>query len=201
MALDVQGTDYLKLPVGTTAQRPAVPATGMTRQNSTTGLPEWYDTVSSSWIAFNNPISSGAPAFSASMSTTQSLTTSTYTLIPFDTKTGGINFDTNSNFNTSNSRFTPTVAGYYQINISYFVNAGSGQVYLLIYKNGAASGIGIYLPNNATAGAIPAISGLLYCNGSTDYISAYIFQSSGGTLTGCGGTGNAQFSAAMIRSA
>ena len=39
MALDVQGTDYLKLPVGTTAQRPATPASGMIRQNSTTGNP------------------------------------------------------------------------------------------------------------------------------------------------------------------
>ena len=141
------------------------------------------------------------PAFSASMSATQSLTTGTYTLINFDTKTGGINFDTNSNFSTSTKTFTPTVAGYYQINISYFVNAGSGQVYLLIYKNGSASGIGIYFPNNSSAGAIPSVSGLLYLNGSTDYISAYIFQSSGGTLTGCGGPGNGQFSASMVRAA
>ena len=54
MALDVQGTDYLKLPVGTTAQRPAAPTTGMTRMNSTTGVPEWYDTVSGTWVQFIN---------------------------------------------------------------------------------------------------------------------------------------------------
>jgi hypothetical protein len=53
MSLDVQGTDFLKLPVGTTAQRPSVPASGMIRQNSTTGNPEWYDTASASWLTFS----------------------------------------------------------------------------------------------------------------------------------------------------
>ena len=59
MALDIQGTDYLKLPVGTTAQRPSVPASGMIRQNSTTGFPEWYDSASAAWIQFNQ-----GPAYS-----------------------------------------------------------------------------------------------------------------------------------------
>ena len=58
MALDIQGTDYLKLPVGTTAQRPAAPTTGMTRMNSTTGVPEWYDTVSGTWIQLINTLNS-----------------------------------------------------------------------------------------------------------------------------------------------
>jgi hypothetical protein len=55
MALDVQGVDYLKLPVGTTAQRPTIPASGMIRQNSTTGNPEWWDATSSQWRQFNQP--------------------------------------------------------------------------------------------------------------------------------------------------
>ena len=55
MALDIQGTDFLKLPVGTTAQRPATPASGMIRQNSTTGNPEWYDATTSSWLQFSQP--------------------------------------------------------------------------------------------------------------------------------------------------
>ena len=63
MALDVQGVDYLKLPVGTTAQRPAVPATGMTRQNSTTGVPEWYDSTSASWVQFSQQTSSSPNTF------------------------------------------------------------------------------------------------------------------------------------------
>ena len=46
-------TGSLKMPVGTTAQRPTG-ATGMIRMNSTTETPEWYDTVSSSWLTFGS---------------------------------------------------------------------------------------------------------------------------------------------------
>jgi hypothetical protein len=50
--LTSSGTGAWKMPVGTTAQRPSVPASGMIRQNSTTGNPEWYDTTSSQWLQF-----------------------------------------------------------------------------------------------------------------------------------------------------
>jgi hypothetical protein len=50
-------TGYMMMPVGTTAQRPGTPAAGMYRMNTTTGLPEWYDTTSSTWI----PFSEGTP--------------------------------------------------------------------------------------------------------------------------------------------
>jgi hypothetical protein len=49
------GTGAWKMPVGTTGQRPASPASGMIRQNSTTGNPEWYDATTSSWLGFSNP--------------------------------------------------------------------------------------------------------------------------------------------------
>lgn len=45
-------TGAATMPVGTTAQRPSTPAAGMFRLNSTTGEPEWYDTITSSWISF-----------------------------------------------------------------------------------------------------------------------------------------------------
>lgn len=45
-------TSASQLVVGTTAQRPATPASGMIRQNSTTGNPEWYDSVNSQWLQF-----------------------------------------------------------------------------------------------------------------------------------------------------
>ena len=45
-------TSALKIPVGTTDQRP-VGATGMIRMNTTTGKPEWYDTGSSAWVTFD----------------------------------------------------------------------------------------------------------------------------------------------------
>lgn len=49
MALELQTTDYLTYPVGTTAQRPGSLAAGMMRFNSTTGLMEYYN--GSAWIA------------------------------------------------------------------------------------------------------------------------------------------------------
>ena len=53
MAINVEGTDYVKLPVGTTAQRPVSPESGMMRFNTTTGFPEWYDIVLGQWVSFN----------------------------------------------------------------------------------------------------------------------------------------------------
>jgi hypothetical protein len=141
-----------------------------------------------------------APAFSATMSTTQTLSNGTYTLVNFDTKTGGNYFDTNSNFNTTTHLFTPTVAGYYQVNVSMFFSNAGGNVYLLIYKNSGAIGTS-YFANGVATGAVPSTSSICYCNGSTDTISVYAFQSSGASLSGNGGSGNAFFSAAMIRSA
>ena len=44
MALDMQGTDFLKLPSGTTAQRPAIPVAGMVRYNTDLGAMEKYTT-------------------------------------------------------------------------------------------------------------------------------------------------------------
>lgn len=55
MGIIDQGTDFLKLPVGTTAQRPSVPASGMIRMNSTTGDPEWYDAITATWKKFSQP--------------------------------------------------------------------------------------------------------------------------------------------------
>jgi hypothetical protein len=48
----VSGTGFLKLPSGTTAQRPTSNAAGYIRHNTTLGYPEWYDANYGSWIAF-----------------------------------------------------------------------------------------------------------------------------------------------------
>ena len=54
-----------------------------------------------------------APAFGVYMSGNQSIGSTGNSKVAFDTKT----FDTNNNYdNTTNYRFTPTVAGYYQVN-------------------------------------------------------------------------------------
>jgi hypothetical protein len=45
----IDSVDFIRLPVGTTAQRPASPVGGMIRYNSTTTNVEYYDAVNSVW--------------------------------------------------------------------------------------------------------------------------------------------------------
>lgn len=45
-------TGAATMPVGTTAQRPASPTSGMIRYNATLGYPEWYNPAYSSWVPF-----------------------------------------------------------------------------------------------------------------------------------------------------
>ena len=78
-----------------------------------------------------------APAFSVYLSANQTVTTTVVTKVSLNTKT----FDTNTNFDAStNYRFTPTVAGYYQFNASIYGGASGGSQTLQVvyfYKNGS----------------------------------------------------------------
>jgi len=57
-----QSTGALHIPVGTTAERPTG-ATGMFRMNSTTGEPEWYDTLSAAWVGSIGAVQATAKAY------------------------------------------------------------------------------------------------------------------------------------------
>ncbi len=50
-SLDIAGTGSIKIPAGTTAQRPSSPASGMIRLNTTTGKIEYYN---GSWIGIGS---------------------------------------------------------------------------------------------------------------------------------------------------
>src|SRR6056300_700866 len=65
---------------------------------------------------FNNNgyVATNAPAFAVGNSSDQSVSSSTNTKVILDNE----DFDTDNCFDASNSRFTPTVAGYYQINLT-----------------------------------------------------------------------------------
>jgi hypothetical protein len=137
-----------------------------------------------------------APAFSAYQSSSQSLTSSTWTKITFDTE----EFDTNSNF--ASSRFTPTVAGYYQIN--GVTNAGSYGAALTrsmvqIYKNGSGYKYGTDL-SPAGSNGVAIVSSLVYLNGSTDYVEIYGFITATSPATTSGGS-LVYFNGSMVRSA
>ena len=135
------------------------------------------------------------PTFSAYVSSGQSITGGVATKIQYQTK----EWDTASCYdNATNYRFTPTVAGYYQINASFNTNAAVSTAYAMIYKNGSIYRYGTYIPSPQN-GPIVTVSSIVYCNGSTDYIEIYGNTSVTGTTNT--GTSNNYFTAAMIRGA
>jgi hypothetical protein len=170
----------------------------ITNTNQTLTLPDATGTVLSTATA-GVPVN--GPAFSAYASGGQTISNATFTKVQFNNE----NFDTNSNFDsTTNYRFTPTIAGYYQINAvaSFGGGVAAFSAALTIYKNGSAySSGGLATPVSVTIGAITTGSSLIYCNGATDYIEVYVYQNSGAGLALQAGNSVCQFSGAMVRSA
>jgi len=112
------------------------------------------------------------PSFSAFLGSNQAVLTG-QTKITLNTEL----WDTNSNYdNATNYRFTPTVAGYYQVN--WYANT-TGSVSLLqcsIYLNGSNTAAGA----EPTTGNASQVAALIYMDGSTDYIEFYFFGGPGG---------------------
>jgi hypothetical protein len=110
------------------------------------------------------------PAFSAYQGTEQSVSSGVFTKIAFTVE----NFDTANCFDsTTNYRFTPNVAGYYQINLLVY-GSGTTMSYLqgAIYKNGVnISNTLSAAQSGANCNAMNSV--LVYMNGSTDYIEGY----------------------------
>lgn len=140
------------------------------------------------------------PACHVYLSADQSISNATLTKIAFDTKV----YDTATCFSTSTNRFTPTVAGYYQVCLGMDAsNSTSGitRVNINITKNGSQVFHG---PDFNAAGTLSQnMSGLVYCNGSTDYIEGYgaVTAVSGPKFTGGYGGIYTYLTAILVRSA
>ena len=143
-------------------------------------------------------LSAGGPAFSAYNSSSTTLNTTTWTKIGLQTEV----FDTNSNFDsTTNYRFTPTVAGYYQLNGAVSTNNPAGSLLCAIYKNGSQLYKGQVVPANSAIGTSVNVSGVAYFNGSTDYVELYGYQSNGSAQTTYANSYDTYFNGSMVRSA
>ena len=97
----------------------------------------------------------------------------------------------------ANSRFTPTVAGYYQLNATVRMDgAGAQEGMITIWKNGGEYHRG-WNASGTTSGSnflAMQVSALAYANGTSDYFEIYVQNSAGVnkdvTVAGQAGFGN-----------
>jgi hypothetical protein len=138
-------------------------------------------------------VSGNMPAFSAYQSSAQTLSTATFTKIQYQTE----EFDTASAYdNATNYRFTPQVAGYYQV-VGAVQFGSSTTCAVRIYKNGS----NFKQVFNSVVSSVSTGCGtaLIYMNGSTDYIEIFAYLGLGQALTADVTT--TFFQATMVRAA
>ena len=156
-------------------------------------------TTSGTILTTANTFGAGTgPAFSATASG-QTLTNNTWTKINVSSE----EFDTANCYNTSTYRFTPNVAGYYQINLRLNLDGGgsSGAAFAVtIWKNGSEYSVnfGASLAGGYNGSQVTEV---IYMNGTTDYVEPYALQNSGTSKSLVASSNTNRFSAAMIRSA
>jgi len=185
MPISTIGQNGLNAPLSLTS--PALGTPSSLVLTNATGLPQ---------AGLGTNVVGNGPVFSACASGSQALTQNTWNKVLFGTEI----FDTNSNF--ASSRFTPTVAGYYQFSAN--INFGSGNPVtdsrVSLYKNGSVyvSGTAIGATNsNGTP-----FTGLGYANGSTDYFEIYAYTGTASTtLYGDAGGPYTTFQGVLVRSA
>ena len=175
-----------------TLQEPAVAGSTVLDLPATSGT-----VLTSASPASDLPSSINGPAFSAYADTTQSVTNLSVTKVTLGTEI----FDTNNNF--ASSRFTPTVAGYYQINgtLRTGVSGTVTNAAVFIYKNGSSYARGAENSSGKGNNQL-VVSSIVYLNGSTDYVELYGFVE--GTSPSFNYNSNditSMFSGCLIRSA
>lgn len=146
-----------------------------------------------------------APAFSAYRNAQQLISNNTFTKLQANTE----EYDTANCYDSStNYRFTPTVAGYYQVNGNiYLGTSGSlnGTCLVSIYKNGSRFKDGTLMYGGGAVGTLcfTQVSALIYLNGSTDYVELYgLINATGSPFfeSTAGGTAT-YFQACLLRGA
>lgn len=137
--------------------------------------------------AFGGASPTNVPAFLVHRNgVDQSINAGGYTKVLYTTKT----FDTQNNFNTSTSRFTPAVAGRYIFHANGWCPPAT-RCSQNIYKNGGL------VTRGSVTGPVAAAVAILELNGSTDYVENYV-DSDSNTLSG--GSNHTFFSGSLLAS-
>jgi len=137
-------------------------------------------------------VSGNMPIFSAYNNNSQTFASNAYAQIQPNIE----DFDTAGCFNNTGSTvtlnglsvpawsFCPNVAGYYQVTSVVAMSAVTGVGFAAIYKNGS------FYVNNGTLGGVFAgqgpgfgCTGLVYLNGTGDYVSFYVYQTNSTATT------------------
>ena len=134
---------------------------------------------SSQKSTFAQQVAAKAPSFRAYMNAGQTFTTSTVTVGAFNTEV----WDSNSNYDTSTYRFTPTVAGYYHFTVQIFCGVSSGRVMVGFRKNGSSDTETFHIGSNLSGGVDYQSDALIQLNGSSDYVEAVFYQEQGSNVT------------------
>lgn len=129
----------------------------------------------------SNVVGNG-PCFSAYGNALQTAASGVPLKIAYNIET----IDTNTFYDNTNYRFLPAIAGYYYMNAVVTFSAAPDTSYgsALLYKNGVGIVQGSKSNNNATVGVTCTVSGLVYLNGSTDYVEVFGLQNQGAITIG-----------------
>jgi hypothetical protein len=168
--------DILYANTTTTLAKLADVATGNALISGGVGVvPSWGKIGLTTHVSGTLPVANGGtgltsrgPAFSAYKNAAQAVTAGAFVKISFQAE----EFDTDNCFDsTTNYRFTPTLAGYYQVCGAYSISTTQTLLIASIYKNGSEFKRGF---NTSTAGSA-SVSAIVYMNGTTDYIEMYAY--------------------------
>lgn len=136
------------------------------------------------------------PAFSAYASASTNIATGATVKIGFQTE----EFDTNNNYDTTLSRFTPTVAGYYQITAMVSLAVASAGIFTpFLYKNGTEFKLGATQTGSGINFPRGYVTSLVYANGTTDYFEIFAGHSYGSTVPSYAVASQTYFTASYAR--
>jgi hypothetical protein len=135
------------------------------------------------------------PAFKATGVAGAALASQTPTKILFATEV----FDTNNCYDPATSRFTPNVPGYYMVvaGVGGTGGAATDGLQVTIRKNNVTDTSGAVGIGNGFFATRAAVSGLVFVNGTTDYLE--IFATASGAINTSGAETSIFFSAALVR--